>query len=47
VRASEEVVTHNKGTAVNTGLVINESKSKHIKIFKKFSGSSVNQQTSI
>jgi len=26
VRASKEVVTHNKGTAVNTGLVINCSK---------------------
>jgi hypothetical protein len=32
VRASEKVVTHNKGTAVNTGLVINESKTKHINI---------------
>ena len=32
MRASEEVVTHNKGTAVSTRLVINESKTKHMKI---------------
>jgi len=32
VRASEEVVTRNKGTALSIGLLINESKTKHMKI---------------
>jgi hypothetical protein len=32
VRASEEVVTHNKESAVSTGLLINENKTKHSKM---------------
>ena len=32
VRASEEVVTRNKGTALSTGLLLNEIKTKHMKI---------------
>jgi hypothetical protein len=32
VKASEEMVTHNEETAVSTGLLINESKTKHMKI---------------
>jgi len=49
VRASEEEVTQNKETAVSTGLLINVSKRKHMKIKRnnKFVGRSDNQQTSI
>jgi hypothetical protein len=32
MRASEEVVTQNEETAVNTGMLINESKTKHTKV---------------